>query len=108
MAWVENWPLPHGRDFIHDDVLSTSNKYQLLELTVAGCCAAPVRAGGTDRHSKLPSRLTSRLARPLLYQANPDIEFLDITLRKDSSILLHDSHIPFYWWISLPPQKNPM
>jgi hypothetical protein len=27
------------------------------------------------------------------------MEFLDINLTKDSSLLLHAIHSPFYWWI---------
>ncbi len=65
-------PASLGRDFIQDAVLSTSNKYQQLEFTVARSCAAPVRAGGTDRHSKLPSRFTSRLARSLVTSLSRD------------------------------------
>jgi hypothetical protein len=29
----------------------------------------------------------------------PEMEFLDISLMKDSSLLLHATHSPFYWWI---------
>jgi hypothetical protein len=29
----------------------------------------------------------------------PEIEFLDINLRKESRLLLHAIHSPFYWWI---------
>jgi hypothetical protein len=31
--------------------------------------------------------------------ATPEMEFLDISLTKDSRLLLHAIHSPFYWWI---------
>jgi hypothetical protein len=40
-------------------------------------------------------------------QAYPEIEFLDINLRKDSSFLLRAIHSPLYWRILLPSQKKP-
>jgi hypothetical protein len=30
---------------------------------------------------------------------DPEMEFLDINLKKDSSLLLHAIHSPFYWKI---------
>jgi hypothetical protein len=49
---------------------------------------------------------------PLQQCKSSEIEFLDIDLTKDSSLLLHAIHIPFYWWILmkiilLPGFKNP-
>ncbi len=32
-----------------------------------------------------------------LYDSTPELEFLDINWTKDSSLLLHDIHSPFYW-----------
>jgi hypothetical protein len=30
---------------------------------------------------------------------DPEMEFLDINLTKDSSLMLNDFHSSFYWWI---------
>jgi|688.fasta_scaffold316240_1 hypothetical protein len=44
-----------------------------------------------------------KLAMPTLSQdggrPTPEIEFLDITLTKGSSLLIYDIYSPFYWWI---------
>ncbi len=37
----------------------------------------------------------------LVRSAHPETEFLDISLTKDSSLLLHAIHSPFYWRIFL-------
>jgi hypothetical protein len=34
------------------------------------------------------------------------MELLDITLTKDSSLLLHATQSPFYWWISRTPYSS--
>jgi hypothetical protein len=31
--------------------------------------------------------------------SSPEMEFLDINLTKDSSLLLHAIHSPYYWWM---------
>jgi hypothetical protein len=43
--------------------------------------------------------LSPRALSPFMRRANPEIEFLDIVLIKDSSLLVPAVHCPFYWRI---------
>ncbi len=43
--------------------------------------------------------LVTFLLVPCSYMTTPEMEFLDISLTKDTSLLLHANHSPFYWRI---------
>jgi hypothetical protein len=56
-------------------------------------CLSPILAIGKN------CSLVSFLLVPCSYMTTPEMEFLDISLTKDSSLLLHAIHSPFYWRI---------